>query len=218
MYILIAGGGKVGANLASTLQLHGHEITLMEADRRRYERLEQRFGNTVRHADTTEVFELEAAGVERCDLLIAVTGDDQDNLVACQLARDKYGTPKVIARVNDPRNQPHFAMLGIDLTVSATSTILTLIEHELPQHDLLTMLDLRHEDLAIVELVIPDGSRAEGRLVSELDLPDRARLISITHDDTYAIASGESRLHAGDRIMAILAPALREALERAVGT
>jgi Trk K+ transport system NAD-binding subunit len=80
------------------------------------------------------------------------------------------------------------------------------------------MLDLRHEDLAIVELVIPDGSRAAGRLVSELDLPERARLISITHDDVYTIASGESRLHAGDRVMAILAPALREALERAVGT
>jgi Trk K+ transport system NAD-binding subunit len=80
------------------------------------------------------------------------------------------------------------------------------------------MLDLRHQDLAIVELVIPDGSRAEGRLVSELDLPDRARLISITHNDTYTIAAGDSRLHAGDRIMAILAPALRDALERAVGT
>ncbi len=112
---------------------------------------------------------LERAGVERADLVVAVTGDDEDNLIVCQVARDKYDVPKVIARVNDPRNQPHFDMLGINLTVSATVTILALIEHELPQHELVTLLDLRRENLEIVEFAIdeqlarrrPAGARAE---------------------------------------------------------
>ena len=132
MYILIAGGGKVGSNLTATLLQAGHEITLLEGDRGRYGLLEERFGNVVRYGDAAELFVLERAGVERAEMLVAVTGDDEDNLVACQVARDKYGVPKVIARVNDPRNQPHFEMLDIRRTVSATAIVLGLIEHELP--------------------------------------------------------------------------------------
>src|SRR5204863_3441266 len=124
------------------------------------------------------------AGVERADLMIAVTGDDEDNLVACQVAREKYGVPKVIARVNDPRNQPHFEMLDVTLTVSATSTILALIEHELPGHELLTLVDLRREGLEIVELVIRSGSPVVGQLVRDLRLPERSRLISISRNGT----------------------------------
>jgi trk system potassium uptake protein TrkA len=210
MYILIAGGGKVGSNLTATLLALGHEVTLIDSDRSRYPALEQRFGSLVHHGDATEVPVLERAGVERADLVIAVTGDDEDNLVACQLARDKYGAPKVIARVNDPRNQPHFEMLDIVFTVSTTNTILALIEHELPEHELLTLLDLRREGLEIVELVIDVDSPAAGRMVRDLNLPDDSRLISITRDGPSEIAVGESQLRPGDRVLAILAPGVRE--------
>ncbi len=192
MYILIAGGGKVGSNLAATLLKLGHEVTLVDNNRGRYPALEQRFGSLVHLGDATEVAVLERAGVERADLVIAVTGDDEDNLVACQLARDKYGAPKVIARVNDPRNQAHFEMLDVHLTVSTTKTIITLIEHELPQHELLTLVDLRREGLEVVELVIAAGSPADGLEVRELNLPDEVRLISISRDGIPEIAVGES--------------------------
>jgi trk system potassium uptake protein len=214
MYILIAGGGKVGANLTSTLLNMGHEVTLLDNDRHRYAILEERFEHVARFGDATELFVLERAGVERADLAIAVTGDDEDNLVVCQVSRDKYGVPKVIARVNDPRNQPHFDMLGINLTVSATATILALVEHELPEHELVTLLDLRRENLEIVEFAIDAGSPVAGRTVRELNLPNKSRLISVSRAGKAEIAVGETELRPGDLVMAILEPGVEDDLKR----
>jgi trk system potassium uptake protein TrkA len=152
--------------------------------------------------------------VERADLVVAVTGDDEDNLIVCQVARDKYNVPKVIARVNDPRNQPHFDMLGITLTVSATATILALIEHQLPQHELVTLLDLRRENLEIVEFAIDSGSPVAGRTVRDLNLPNRSRLISVSRDGRAEIAVGETELRPGDLVMAILEPGVEDELKR----
>ncbi len=210
MYILIAGGGKVGANLASTLLEAGHEVTLVDNDHERYELLEQRFGAVARYGDVCELRVLEGAGVERAELLVAVTGDDEDNLIVCQVARDKYGVPKVVARANDPRNQPHFDMLGITLTVSATATILALVEHELPQHELVTLLDLRRENLEIVEFAIAPGSPFDGRRVHELNVPDGSRLISVSRGGTSHIAGGDTELLAGDLVLAILKPVVED--------
>ena len=152
--------------------------------------------------------------MERADLVVAVTGDDEDNLIVCQVARDKYNVPKVIARVNDPRNQPHFDMLGITLTVSATATILALIEHQLPQHELVTLLDLRRENLEIVEFAIDAGSPVAGRTVRDLNLPNRSRLISVSRDGRAEIAVGETELRPGDLVMAILEPGVEDELKR----
>jgi trk system potassium uptake protein TrkA len=216
MYIVIAGGGKVGFNLADTLLKMGHEVTLLENDRHRYGILEERFEHVARFGDATELYVLERAGVERADLVVAVTGDDEDNLVVCQVARDKYSVPKVIARVNDPRNQPHFDMLGINLTVSATATILALIEHELPEHELVTLLDLRRENLEIVEFAIDADSPVAGRTVRDLHLPNRSRLISVSRGGKAEIAVGETELRPGDLVMAILEPGVEEELKRAL--
>ena len=121
MYVLIAGGGKVGANLARSLLRAGHEVTLIEQRPYRFDKLEAEFEHQVIRGDATELFVLERAGIKRPpDLLVAATGDDEDNIVICQLAREKYGVEKVIARINDPRNQPYFDLLGISPTVSAT--------------------------------------------------------------------------------------------------
>src|ERR687898_3561888 len=143
MYIVIAGGGKVGANLTRSVLDLGHEATLIEQRRDRFERLEEEFEHRVQLGDATELFVLERAGIERPpDLVIAVTGDDEDNIVICQVARERYGVPKVIARVNDPRNQKHFDLLEIAPTVSATVSIMALVEHEVPEHDLVQLLEL----------------------------------------------------------------------------
>ncbi len=213
MYILIVGGGKVGSNLTSTLMNMGHEVTLIEGDRERYSLLEEQFEHVVRPGDATELFVLEQAGIERADLVVAVTGDDEDNIIVCQVAKEKYGVPKVIARVNDPRNQQHFDMVGITLTVSATATILALIEHELPQHELVTLIDLKRENLEIVEFAIGAASPAAGKFVRELNLPSRSRLISVTRDGRAEIAIGDTQLAPGDLVMAILEPDVEDELK-----
>src|SRR5438552_18798865 len=181
MYILVAGGGKVGANFARVLLKDGkREVTLSEQRRDSFERLEQEFEHQVQLGDATEIFVLERAGIARPpDVVAALTGDDEDNLIICQLAKEKYGVEKVIARVNDPRNQAHFDLIGISPTVCATSNIMALVEHEVPEHDLIHLLELRKENLEIVEVQIDRDSPSAGKRVERLELPEGARLISV---------------------------------------
>ena len=175
MYILVAGGGKVGANVTRTLIAWGHEVTLIEQRRDRFERLEAEFEHRVQVGDATEMFVLERAGIRRPpDLLVAVTGDDEDNIVICQMAREHFGVQKVIARVNDPRNQEHFDLLGIAPTVSATANVLAMIEHEVPEHELIHLLELKRESLEIVEVQIDKDSPSVGKRIDKLTCP-RAR-------------------------------------------
>src|SRR5919199_5496870 len=120
MFIIVVGGGKVGVSVARTLLALNHEISIVEQERGRFERLEEEFEHRAVYGDGTELFVLERAGIARPpDIVVAVTGDDEDNIIICQLAREKYGVEKVIARVNDPRNEPYFDLLGISPTVSA---------------------------------------------------------------------------------------------------
>ena len=157
---------------------------------------------------------LEQAGLGRPpDIVVAVTGDDEDNIVICQLAQEMYRVPKVIARVNDPRNTPHFDLLNISPTVSATSMVLALVEHEVPQHELVHLLELRKENLEIVEVEIKNGSAAAGKKVEDLHLPPTARLISVVRDGRAEIAVGSTELHAGDQVLAILEPGSEDDLK-----
>src|SRR5919199_2758549 len=209
MYVLIAGGGKVGANLARTLLRdgHGHEVTLIEQRRDRFEQLEHEFEHQAQLGDATELHVLERAGIARPpDVVAAVTGDDEDNLIICQLARVKYGANKVVARVNDPRNQVHFDLLGISPTVSATENIMALIEHEVPEHELVHLLELRRENLEIVEVQIDKEAPAAGKTVEKLKLPEGSRLISVMREGKAEIAVGSTELRPGDQVLAILEP------------
>jgi trk system potassium uptake protein TrkA len=216
MYILIAGGGKVGANLARVLLADKkHEVTLVEQRHDRFERLEQEFEHQVLLGDATEIYVLERAGIARPpDIVAALTGDDEDNLIICQLAKEKYGVQKVIARVNDPRNQAHFDLLGISPTVSATRGLMALIEHEVPEHDLVHLLELRRENLEIVEVQIDEGAPAAGMRVEKLDLPEGSRLISLMRNGRSEIAVGSTELQPGDQVLAILQPGKEDELRR----
>src|SRR3989454_4760383 len=142
MYVIIVGAGKVGRNLARELIAKDHEVTLIESSRESYLALEEEFEHAVVYGDATELWVLERAGIQRADLVIAVTGDDEDNMLVCQMARDKYEVERIVARVNNPRNLDHFKELGIEPAVSATDLILRLIEHEVPQYGLVHLLDL----------------------------------------------------------------------------
>jgi len=216
MYILIAGGGKVGANLARVLLAQGkHEVTLIEQRHDRFERLGHEFEHQVLLGDATEIVVLERAGIARPpDIVAALTGDDEDNLIICQLSKEKYGVQKVIARVNDPRNQAHFDLLGISPTVSATRGLMALIEHEVPEHDLVHLLELRKENLEIVEVQIDNGAPAAGKTVEKLDLPEGSRLISIMRNGRSEIAVGSTELRPGDQVLAILQPGKEDELRR----
>jgi trk system potassium uptake protein len=216
MYILIAGGGKIGANLARVLLADGkHEVTLIEQRRDRFERLENEFEHQVLLGDATELYVLERAGIARPqDVVAALTGDDEDNLIISQLAQEKYGVSKVIARVNDPRNQAHFDLLGISPTVSATRGLMALIEHEVPEHDLVHLLELRKENLEIVEVQIDEGAPAAGKRVERLDLPEGSRLISIMRNGRSEIAVGATELKPGDQVLAILQPGKEDELRK----
>jgi trk system potassium uptake protein TrkA len=193
----------------------GHEVTLIEQRRDRFERLEDEFEHVVVNGDATELFVLERAGIKRPpDLVVAATGDDEDNIVICQLAREKYGVEKVIARVNDPRNQVHFDLLGISPTVCATSSIMALIEHEVPEHGLVHLLELPKENVEIVEVQIDRGDPCTGKTIGGIRLPEGARLISVVRDGKAVIAGGETELRAGDQVLAILEPGKEDELRR----
>jgi len=216
VYILIAGGGKVGRNLTKDLLAMGHEVTVVERRADRYHSLEEEFEHVVQHGDATELHVLERCGVRRAGLVVAVTGDDEDNIIVCQVARDGYGVERTVARVNDPRNQDAFDLLGISPTVCATTSIMALIEHELPNHELVKLLSLRREQLEITEIQLQDDSPSAGRLVREVDLPAGARLISVMRGGEAEIAVGETRLEPGDQVLAILKPGLETAVRRAL--
>jgi trk system potassium uptake protein len=215
MYAIVAGGGKVGANVARSLLRLGHEVTLIEQERDRFERLEDEFEHQVQRGDATELHVLERAGIGRPpDIVLALTGDDEDNLVIAQLAKEKYGVQQVIGRVNDPRNQAHFDLLGISPTVCATSSIMALVEHEVPEHEIIHLLELRKENLEIVEVQIDRDSPSAGKRVEALELPDGARLISVMRDGRAEIAVGATQLEAGDQVLAILEPGKEDELRR----
>src|SRR5438270_2440453 len=215
MYVNVAGGGKVGANVARSLMRLGNEVTLIEQQRDRFQRLEDEFEHQVQRGDATELHVLERAGIARPpDIVLALTGDDEDNLIIAQLAREKYGVAKVIARVNDPRNQAHFDLIGISPTVCATSSIMALVEHEVPEHDLIHLLELRRENLEIVEVQIDRDSPSAGKEIERLGLPEGAQLISVMRNGQAQIASGSTRLEPGDQVLAILQPGKEDELRR----
>jgi len=217
MYILIAGGGKVGTNLTRSLLREGHEVTLIEQRPYRFEKLEAEFEHQVIRGDATEIFILERAGIKRPpDLLVAATGDDEDNIIIGQIAREKYGVGNVIARINDPRNQPYFDLLGVSPTVSATGAIMGLIEHEVPEHGLIHLLELRKENLEIVELTVDENAKAKGRRVGALKLPEGARIISVVRNGSAEIPDEDTQLEAGDQVLAILEPGKEDELRKAL--
>ncbi len=217
MYAIVAGGGKVGANITRSLVRLGHEVTLVEQRRDRFEQLEAELGPVVLQGDATEIHVLERAGIARPpQIVLAVTGDDEDNIVISQLAKEGYGVPKAIARVNDPRNQAHFDVLGITQTVCATSGLLGLVEHEVPEHGLVKLLELRGEGLELVELHVPPDAPAAGKRVAGISLPEGAKLVSLMRNGVGEIVRDETVIRPGDQIVAILKPGVEDRLRRAV--
>jgi trk system potassium uptake protein len=212
MYVIIAGAGKVGRNLARELISKQHEVTLIECSREHYLGLEEEFEHAVQYGDATELWILERSGIQRADLVIAVTGDDEDNMLVCQVAKEKYLVDRIIARVNNPRNHAHFKLLGIQPAVSATDLILRLIEHEVPRYGLVHLLALEEERLEIIELEVDEDAPTVGETISDIKLPEGSLIISVLRRGAGFVPKPDTVIEAGDGVLLVLNPGLEEAI------
>jgi trk system potassium uptake protein len=208
----VAGGGKVGWNLARELIAKDNEVTLLESDRNRYLTIEQELEHAVQYGDATELWVLERAGIQRADLVIAVTGDDEDNMLICQMAKEKYLCDRIIARVNNPRNREWFELLGVQPAVSATDLILRLIEHEVPSYGLVHLLDLRDEKLEIIEVEVAPEAPAAGVRVVDIDLPEGSLIISVLRDGSGFVPKADTVIEGGDEVLLVLDPGLETSI------
>ena len=202
MYILIAGGGKVGFHLAEELLSQHHEVLVIEREGGRAAQVREELAGNVMTGDSCEASTLDAAGVSRADLVAAVTGDDEDNLVICDLARFR-GVPRTIARINNPKNELLFRKRGIETTISATHAVLAQIEQELPTQMMIPLLQL-HSGLELIEIKLPETSPVAGKSVREVLLPAES-LISLIVDPggVPRMPSVDTRLSAGDALVVV---------------
>jgi trk system potassium uptake protein TrkA len=210
VYFVIAGGGQVGFHLAKALLESSHEVVLLESDRRRAQVIEAELGSVVLNAPADEGRYQIEAGCQRADAVIAVTGEDPANLIICQLAKWKCNVPRVIARVNDPKNEIVFKALGIDETISSTRVIMSVIEQELPSGGFLPLMPLTGSHLELIEAEIAAGTPSVGVAIGKLGLPDGAAIGGVVRKGVVVHADDETKLQIGDRIV-VLSPTKDEA-------
>ena len=217
MYIIVVGGGKVGYYLARALLAEEHEVLVIEKDASICEEINEDLGSISFRGDGCEAATLSEAGTERADMLIAVTGEDEDNLVACQVAKHKFKVPRTIARIRNPQNEALFTELGIDVTISSTNLILEHIEEEVPTHALTHLLVLEESGQEIVEIKVPPEASTLGKTIGELSIPPGNNLALIIREEGINfVPTPDTLLLSGDRIIALTTHEAEEALRDAL--
>jgi len=219
VFVLVVGGGKVGYYLAKELVGSGHEVVLMEKDRARADQIADEIGSIVIAHDGCEGKYLGEAGANRADIVAAVTGDDEDNLVICQMAKHHFDVPRTIARVNNPKNEDLFQHLGVDELISPTRMILGAIEQDIPVHELLHLGSLGGSDLELIEAPLLAGSPAIGRAPRDLEIPEGCSLFAVVRDGRAVPLRPDTVLAEGDKVIAIGRAECEAALhEQLIGT
>jgi trk system potassium uptake protein TrkA len=204
MYIIIIGGGRIGYYLTKTLIAEGHEVLIIEKEAALCETLNNQLGSICIQGDGCETATLAKVGTERADMLIAVTGEDPDNLVACQVAKHRFNVPRTVARVRNPVNEVLFKKLGVDVTVSGTNVILEYIQEEVPTHPLTHLLAIEDSGEVIVEIRIPPGAETIGEPIRDLKMPADSKLVLVlSKGKKNRIPTKNTVLKEGDRIIAI---------------
>lgn len=217
LYMLVVGGGKVGANLARVLIDSDFEVAIVEQRPEKIDALEAEFEHMVVEGDGTEIAVLEKAGIARADYVMAVTGDDEDNIIISQIAGDKYGVENVIARVNDPRNEQTFNLLGVQSTVNPVSNILSLVEHRLPRHRILSLLTFEEENVKVVESILAEDSHIVGQKLSDIRFPPGTLLAMIFRQHQAIVPYGDVVLQAEDHLIIVVEGGKEEELARTMG-
>jgi trk/ktr system potassium uptake protein len=203
IYIVISGGGKVGSFLAKKLEEKGHAVAVIEKNAATCESLSTAMNALIINGDACDYRFQEEAHVERADVFAAVTGDDDDNLVACQLAKVSFDAPRTVARVNNPKNERIFNLMGID-AISSTTIIGELVERETTVGDIITLYTMQKGQLVIVEVDIPErGCKACSRPISKLGLPKGCVLVAVVKGDEAIVPHGEDMLEPGDSVIAV---------------
>jgi trk system potassium uptake protein len=204
MYMILVGGGKVGYHLAKALLAEGHEVLIIEKDRNRIDFICNELGSICLLGDGCEASIQAEAGTSRADMLVAVTGDDEDNLVACQVAKYKFKVPRTIARSSNPKNETLFQMLGIDVTVSSTNVIMEIIQQEVPTHIITRLLKIHDKGIELVGIKIPADFKCVGKMIRDLSLPEDSTLLSIIRRDLKPLlALPDIIIQTGDEIIAV---------------
>ncbi len=202
--MIVVGGGKVGYHLARTLISEGHEVLVVEKDRSRIDFITSEMGSICLHGDGCEATVQADAGSTRADMVIAVTGDDEDNLVACQVAKHKFNVPRTIARISNPKNETLFRMLGVDATISSTNVIMEYIQQQVPTHTVTHLLKIQDAGVELVEIKIPADSNSIGKRVKDLSLPADSFLVLIIRPDQKPLmAAPEIKIQPGDQVVVL---------------
>ncbi len=201
-YVIIVGGGKVGFYLAKHLIERDYELTLVEKDAARAEWIEHQLGSvSVMVGDGDEMSFLATTGIERAGVMVAATGDDEDNLIACQLAKAKFAVPRTIARVNNPVNVKVFAKLGIDVPVSATELLMGLIEAELSGSEMVRGVNVKASGASLVDVALPETSELVGKLVGDVALPGGDIIVCIVRRGEPVIPGPGVLIEARDELI-----------------
>ncbi len=218
MNVLIVGGGKSGSFLAEKLN-EKHRVTVVESKIERVKILQKKLPHmTVIHGDGCEPSILEKAGVARSDLVAALTGDDEDNLVISFLSKFQNRVPLVFARINHPRNEWLFnKSWGVDVAVSSTSIIASLVEEEISLGDIVSLLKLQAENLEIEEVTLPPEAESVGKTLSQLNFPPRTLIMAVISGREVKIPRGNTQLHAGDKLLLLSDLELKRQVEETLG-
>ncbi len=218
MRVVISGAGAVGRHLASDLAARGHAVTLIEQDRATLE-VAKEWAPDVQHllGDACEPWVLEQADLRGADVVAAVTGDDEDNLVTSLLAKQEYGVPSVLARVNHPDNEWLFTdQWGVDAAVSPPHILTAMVEEEVTVGDLVRILPLERGRISIVELTVPQDSPNAGRPLYELRLPPDAAIVAIIRESHVVIPQLETVIASGDEVLALAVAEAESGLRAAI--
>jgi trk system potassium uptake protein TrkA len=215
--IAVAGGGKVGRYVANDLLSKGHEIVLIEQDKAKVEALRDTLSVNWVVGDACELHTLDAAVLSSCDVCVAATGDDEDNLVISLLAKQEFAVPRVVARVNYPDNAWLFTeSWGVDVPVSTPHLITSLVEEAVSVGDLVRLMELEQGKVWLVEVTLAEGSPAEGATCKDLDMPTDCTLVAIVRDRHVIAPRPDTPLHAGDEVIALVTVEAEDALKKAL--
>jgi len=204
MNIVIIGGGKVGYYLTKTLIEHGHHPTVIELCKTTSSFLANDLDVPIIYGDGTNIETLETANVANCDIFISVTGQDENNLISCQLAKKLFNVPKTIAKVNNPKNADAMKQLGIDITISSTDNIARLLEHEVDTSIIKQLVSINHGEASISEITLPANYKLNGKKLSEIKLPNLCVIVSINRKGSIIIPRGDTSLLSGDTVMVMV--------------
>jgi len=203
MYVVIVGAGKVGYFLAKRLCQGKHSVSIVEKDKLICEEIARELEVLVIRGDGCDPRILEEAGAARADVAAAVTGDDEDNLIICQLAKELFHVQRTVGRVNNPSNQQTFAELGVDVPMNSTEIIAKIIEEEISFSDFVSLLSFKRGKLAIVRVDLPKDSPVIDRQVKDVQWPENSVLLSVVRQDDVIVPKGNTVLKAGDDVIAL---------------